>query len=179
MVHKGGSGEGVYYPHSSKLFSRQSKPNGNHYICFRLPFFTVLVKRKISSLLAKSLFSHYSESKETFREIFVNDKKPWNSNHWHFDIIMHVPFNLQFLRCYVKGFFFPCQMRDEMRLDFFFCPFFQDIQCTLLEALIVLTSTLDWFQIEAISSLCTSTPLLFSKSEWPKSSLFSIEVNIP
>ena len=41
-------------------------------------FFTVLVKRKISSLLAKSLFSHYSESKETFREIFVNDKKPWN-----------------------------------------------------------------------------------------------------
>ena len=37
-------------------------------------FFTVLVKRKISSL-AKSLFSHYSESKETFREIFVNDKK--------------------------------------------------------------------------------------------------------
>ena len=49
MVHKGGSGEGVYYPHSSKLFSRQSKPNGNHYICFRLPFFTVLVKRKISS----------------------------------------------------------------------------------------------------------------------------------
>ena len=49
VVHKGGSGEGVYYPHSSKLFSRQSKPNGNHYICFRLPFFTVLVKRKISS----------------------------------------------------------------------------------------------------------------------------------
>ena len=138
-------------------------------------FFTVLVKRKISSL-----FSHYIQNQRKRLERYLSMiKKPWNSNYWHFDIIMHVPFNWQFLRCYVKGFFFPCQMRDEMRLDFFFCPFFQDIQCTLWEALIVLTSTLDWFQIEAISSLCTSTPLLFSKSEWPKSSLFSIEVNIP
>ena len=74
MVHKGGSGEGVYYPHSSKLFSRQSKPNGNHYICFRLPFFTVLVKRKIGSFFTLCILNQRKRLERYLSMI----KKPWN-----------------------------------------------------------------------------------------------------